>query len=54
MRMEILQFHKDIIRLRKEHDELRNGSIKNMDCDYNFLAYGRFQTSNLHKLCLFL
>ncbi len=40
--MEILQFHKDIIRLRKEHDELRTGSIKNMDCDRNFLAYGRF------------
>ncbi len=39
---EILQFHKDIIRLRKENDELRTGSIKNMDCDHNFLAYGRF------------
>ena len=39
---ELLQFHKDIIRLRKEHDELRTGSIKNMDCDYNYLAYGRF------------
>ncbi len=39
---ELIQFHKDIIRLRKEHDELRRGSIKFVDTDYNFLAYGRF------------
>ena len=39
---ELIQFHKDIIRLRRENDELRRGSIKQVDGDYNFLAYGRF------------
>ena len=39
---ELIQFHKDIIRLRKENDELRSGSIKQVDGDFNFLAYGRF------------
>lgn len=40
--MQLLQFHRDIIRLRRENDELRTGSLKYMDSDYNFLAYGRF------------
>ena len=40
--MQMIQFHKDIIRLRREHDELRRGSLKYVDSDYNFLAYGRF------------
>lgn len=39
---ELIAFHKDIIRLRKEHDELRKGSLKYMDSDYNFFAYARF------------
>lgn len=39
---ELIQFHKDIIRLRNENDELRIGSIKRVDGDYNYLAYGRF------------
>ncbi len=39
---ELIQFHKDIIRIRKENDELRVGSLKYMGGDYNFLAYGRF------------
>ncbi len=39
---ELIAFHRDIIRLRREHDELRNGSIKYMDCDQNYLAYARF------------
>ena len=41
---ELIAFHKDIIRLRKEHDELRCGSIKQVAGDYNFLAYGRFHS----------
>lgn len=39
---EMIQFHKDIIRLRRENDELRIGSLKYMDTDYNLLVYGRF------------
>ena len=41
---ELIAFHKDIIRLRKENDELRSGSIKYVDADYNYLAYGRFHS----------
>jgi alpha-glucosidase len=40
--LEMIAFHKDIIRLRKENPELRTGSIKEMDSGYNFLAYARF------------
>ena len=39
---ELIRFHKDIIKIHKEHEELRTGSIKYMDADYNYLAYGRF------------
>lgn len=39
---ELIAFHKDIIRLRRENDELRRGSLKYVAGDYNFLAYGRF------------
>ena len=39
---EMIRFHKDIIRLRRENDELRIGSLKFLDTDYNLLVYGRF------------
>ncbi len=39
---DMIAFHKDIIRLRGENPELREGSIKALDSDYNFLAYARF------------
>lgn len=48
---ELLDFHKDIIRIRKENRELRTGSMKYVDGDYNFLAYGRF---NKEGQCLIL
>lgn len=38
----LISFHKDIIRLRKEHPELRTGSIKPVVSDYNLLGYARF------------
>lgn len=40
--LEMISFHKDIIRLRRENDELRTGSLKQIDADYNYLAYARF------------
>ncbi len=40
--LEMIAFHKDIIRLRKENDELRTGSLKYVDSDYNYISYGRF------------
>lgn len=39
---DLIRFHKDLIRIRKENDELRNGSLKILDTDTNFLAYARF------------
>lgn len=47
----LIQFHKDIIRLRKENEELRTGSIKYLDSGYNYLAYGRF---NKEGSCIIL
>lgn len=41
---ELIEFHKKVIRLRKENDELRKGSIKFLDGGYNFMAYGRFHS----------
>ncbi len=48
---ELIAFHRDIIRLRKENPELRTGSIKYVDADYQFLAYGRFDEKGI---CLIL
>ncbi len=42
---DLISFHKDIIRLRRENPELRRGSIKFVDSGYNYLAYGRFNRS---------
>ena len=39
---ELINFHKDIIKIHKEHEAFRTGSIKYMDADYNYLAYARF------------
>lgn len=39
---ELIRFHKYLIKMRREREELRTGSIKYVDADYNFLAYGRF------------
>lgn len=39
---ELIAFHRDIIRLRRENNELRTGSLKYLDSDYNYIAYGRF------------
>ena len=39
---ELIDFHKQIIRIHKSCQELKTGSIKYIDSDYNYLAYGRF------------
>lgn len=39
---EMIDFHKKIIRVHRSHQELKTGSIKHIDSDYNYLAYGRF------------
>jgi len=39
---DLIAFHKEMIRIHKENTELKTGSIKSLDQDYNFLSYGRF------------
>lgn len=38
----LIQFHKEMIALHKAYSFIKTGSIKNLDKDYNFLSYGRF------------
>lgn len=38
----MIAFHKDIIRIRRENPELRTGSLKYVESDYNYIAYARF------------
>lgn len=40
---QLLEFHKEMIRIHKEEKPLRKGSIKLLYADYNVLAYARFQ-----------
>ena len=49
---ELIQFHKDIIRLRKENDALKTGSIKPVDSDYNLLVYGRFNRKGQYVVAI--
>ena len=39
----LINFHKEIIKLRRTYPELRTGSLKCLGKDYNYLAYGRFK-----------
>lgn len=39
---ELIEFHKDIIRIHKENDELMRGSVKFLSNDYQQISYGRF------------
>lgn len=43
---ELIAFHKEIIKIHKSCPELRTGSIKCLDMDYNYLAYGRFKEND--------
>lgn len=43
---ELIEFHKEIIKLHKSCPELKTGSLKSLGKDYNFLAYGRFNRDN--------
>ena len=41
--LELLEFHKEMIRIHKEEKPLRKGSVKMLCAGQNLLAYGRFQ-----------
>ena len=40
--MELIQFHKDIIRIHKEHEALMKGSVMFLHGAYKLISYGRF------------
>ena len=39
---ELIDFHKEIIRIHKTHKEFLTGSLKYVEADYNVIGYGRF------------
>ncbi len=39
---ELIAFHREMIRIHKEYSVLREGSLKSLDQEQNFLSYGRF------------
>ena len=43
---ELLAFHREMIRIHKEHPALRTGSLKIIKGDENILAYGRFKEND--------
>lgn len=46
---DLIAFHKEMIRIHKENQELKTGSIRKAMSNYNFIAYARF---NLQQQCL--
>ena len=49
---EMIRFHREMIRIHKKYPELKTGSLKYVDADYNFIAYGRFQREGGHSYIL--
>lgn len=43
---ELIDFHKVMIDIRRNHEELRRGSLKRMNEAYNVITYGRFTMKN--------
>ncbi len=39
---ELIDFHKYLIHMRRDRQYYKTGSLKYVDADYNYLAYGRF------------
>ena len=44
---ELIDFHREAIRIHKENKALKKGSLKVLYGDYNILAYGRFKEENI-------
>lgn len=43
---ELIQFHKDVIKMHKENEVLRTGSYKQLCSEHNVIAYGRFNMND--------
>lgn len=44
---ELVNFHKEMIRIHKENPEILTGSLKYIDGDYNIIGYGRFNRKSV-------
>ncbi|NLL94086.1 MAG: glycoside hydrolase family 13 protein [Clostridiales bacterium] len=45
--LELIEFHKDVIRIHKRNEALRKGSFRPLHEDYNVIAFGRFYLDNI-------
>lgn len=45
--IELIEFHRDAIRIHKENVALRKGSFKALSGEYNVITFGRFLESNI-------
>lgn len=45
--VELIEFHRDAIRIHKENPALRRGSFKTLHGEYNVISYGRFLEDNV-------
>lgn len=45
--LDLIQFHKDIIKIHKENEVLKSGSYKPLYSEYNIISYGRFDVENV-------
>ncbi len=50
--MELIQFHRDIIRIHKESSALKTGSLKVIYGAHKALAYGRFDGREHYVICI--
>lgn len=44
--MELIQYHKELIRIHKEYQVLKTGSILFLNGEYNLICYGRFDEND--------
>lgn len=44
---DLINFHRDMIRIHKENPALMKGSLKELFLDYNLISYGRFYKDNI-------
>ncbi len=45
--IELVEFHRDVIRIHKENEALRKGSYKGLTGEYNVITFGRFLGNNI-------
>lgn len=45
--LELIEFHRDVIRIHKQNTALKKGSFRPLHEDYNVIAFGRFYLDNV-------